>query len=297
MKATAPFYLRSQYLAGGVNTGNGWSTWNADGAFVPMYVRESQAEGMVSVFDYYMLLQSLPAAGSDESAKDLSNLSDVRTMTAFYMDLKLFFLRAAAFGGPGVVLHFEPDLWGYIEQHASGDDAATVPAQVAATGLPELAGLADDAAGFAQAVLRLRDQYAPGEQGAYLLGVWGTGNDVLYSKPADSVVDALAGRAAAFYRSLGANFDVKRFSHVVEYDEKSGGLHSYLQADSAQDVTFAQSGTHIHFEKGERIHTESAYKYSLDGIGEMARASGMNVARTWQDEARRFSVNLLVRAS
>ena len=36
-----------------------------------------------------------------------------------------------------VVLHVEPDIWGYIEQRSTGDDASTVPARVAATGLPE----------------------------------------------------------------------------------------------------------------------------------------------------------------
>lgn len=117
--------------------------------------------------------------------------------------------------------------------------------------------------------------------------------------------DDAAGVTAAFNknllvrinRELGAGFDVRSFDHVVEYDERSGGLHSYLQAESAQDVTLRQAGTHVHFEKGERIHTESAYKYSLEGIGEMAHASGMSVARTWQDEAHRFSVNLLVLAA
>ncbi len=116
--------------------------------------------------------------------------------------------------------------------------------------------------------------------------------------------DDAAGITAAFNknllvrinRELRADFDVRSFDHVVEYDERSGGLHSYLQARSAQDVTIAQTGTRVHFEKGERIHTESAYKYSLEGIGEMARASGMSVARTWQDSAQRFSVNLLVLA-
>ena len=33
-RASAPFRFRYQYLAGGVNTGNGWATWNANGAFV-----------------------------------------------------------------------------------------------------------------------------------------------------------------------------------------------------------------------------------------------------------------------
>src|SRR4051812_35011348 len=31
MKSTAPFGFRYQYLAGGVNTGSGWATWNPSG--------------------------------------------------------------------------------------------------------------------------------------------------------------------------------------------------------------------------------------------------------------------------
>ena len=41
MRATAPYGFRYQYLAGGVNTGNGWATWNPDGAFATYYIRES----------------------------------------------------------------------------------------------------------------------------------------------------------------------------------------------------------------------------------------------------------------
>lgn len=117
--------------------------------------------------------------------------------------------------------------------------------------------------------------------------------------------DDAAGITAAFNknllvrinRELRGDFDVRSFEHVVEYEEQSGGLHSYLQAGAAQDVTLAQTGTRVHLEKGERIHTESAYKYSLEDIAQMARASGLSVARTWQDAGRRFSVNLLVLAS
>ncbi|HET6870777.1 MAG TPA: hypothetical protein VFH80_33000, partial [Solirubrobacteraceae bacterium] len=42
--------VRYQYLAGGVNTGHGWATWNPDGSFVSMYVRESFAAHMIPVF-------------------------------------------------------------------------------------------------------------------------------------------------------------------------------------------------------------------------------------------------------
>src|SRR4051794_21724202 len=33
MKSQAPFAYRYQYLAGGANTGGGWSTWNPNGQF------------------------------------------------------------------------------------------------------------------------------------------------------------------------------------------------------------------------------------------------------------------------
>src|SRR5947209_6433480 len=41
VRRQARFDARYQYLAGGVNTGSGWATWNPDGGFVTRYVRES----------------------------------------------------------------------------------------------------------------------------------------------------------------------------------------------------------------------------------------------------------------
>src|SRR4051794_29862320 len=125
LRASAPFGFRYQYLAGGVNTGQGWATWNPDGSFVTMYDRESFARGVLPVFTYYMLLQSTPAGG-DEAQADLANLRNPATMKAYWADVELFFRRARA--AKGVVLHVEPDLWGYVQQAARGDDASTVPA-------------------------------------------------------------------------------------------------------------------------------------------------------------------------
>jgi hypothetical protein len=244
MRATAPFGLRSQYLAGGANTGSGWSTWNTDGAFVTYYAQDSRDQGMRSIFDYYMLLQSQPATGVDEGAKDWSNLNNDATMRAYYADLKLFFMRAAAFPPNTVVLHFEPDLWGFLEQRSRGDDATTVSARVGATGVSDIAGLPDTAAGFARAVLKLRDQYAPGVLVAYHLSVWGTGNDILYSDPTDATVESLAARAATFYSSLGASFDLvftdpsDRDAAFKQYEYGDGGASWWSAADYARNARF-----------------------------------------------------------
>jgi hypothetical protein len=229
MKSTAPFAFRYQYLAGGVNTGNGWANWNTNGDFARFYIQDSAASGIIPVFTYYMLLQSTPGGGSESNA-DLTNLNNTATMTAYYNDLKLFFQKAGAFHGQLVVLHVEPDLWGYVEQASTNGDAASVGAKVSETGLTELAGLPSNVSGFARAVLKLRDTYAPNVVVAYHISVWGTGVDIAISNPPDATVDALAARAAAFYKSLGANFDVT----FGEFSDRDSGFYQYVYGDGGQ---------------------------------------------------------------
>jgi hypothetical protein len=216
LHATAPFLFRYQYLAGGVNTGNGWSTWNTNGDFAKFYIQDSAANAMIPVFSYYQLLQSSPGGGSESDA-DFGNLNNAATMTAYYNDLILLFQKAALFPSQRVVLHLEPDFWGYMEQRSTSDNAATVTAKVSETGIAPLQGLPSTVAGFARAIVKLRDTYAPNVTLAYHLSVWGTGNDIAYSNPTGAQIDALAIRAATFYTSLGANFDLV-FTDVADRD-------------------------------------------------------------------------------
>lgn len=228
LKAATNVGFRYQYLAGGANTGGGWATWNPNGAFVTYYIQDSVQSGITPVFTYYMLVQSAPGNGQAESTGVYTNLQNTATMTAYFNDLKLFFQRAGAFPNTKVVLHVEPDLWGYMQGRAVDDDAATVPAKVAATGLPDLAGLPDNMSGFARAVVRLRDAAAPNVLLGYHLSVWGTGNDILYSDPSDATVDALATRAANFYRSLSAGFDLV----FAEFGDRDAAFKQYIYGDN-----------------------------------------------------------------
>jgi hypothetical protein len=215
LRASAPFGFRYQYLAGGVNTGNGWATWNTNGAFVTYYISDSVSHGVVPVFPYYMLLQSNPQTNLGEAGQDLAHLRDATVMQAYWADVRLFFQKAA--GSSPVVLHVEPDLWGYVEQAASNDDGATVPAKVGSLGITELAGLPDTAAGVAQAFVRLRDALAPNVILAYHISDWGTGIDLHYSQTSDATTDSLAAKAGRFYNSLAAGFDVA-FADIADRD-------------------------------------------------------------------------------
>jgi hypothetical protein len=244
LRRSAPFSFRYQYLAGGVNTGDGWPTWNPGGSFATMYVRESVAAQVTPVFTLYTIRQSLPGRDvGDEAKADLGNLANHDTMRDWYDNARLLFQRAGAFRQP-VVVHVEPDLWGYVQQAAGRDDAATVPAVVASSGDPDLGGLPNNAAGFAQGVVRLRDKYAPNVVLGYHLSVWGTNVDIALQDPPNREVDMLAGRAAQFYRSLGARFDVtfaefsdrdSAFKQIVYGD---GGASWWRPADFSRDVRF-----------------------------------------------------------
>jgi hypothetical protein len=194
---------RYQYLAGGVNTGAGWSTWNPDGTFASMYVRESIAAHMIPVLTYYQLLRSQPSVGSTELQRDISNLRNPGTMRAYWNDYRLLLRRVAAAAGHHLaIIHVEPDLWGYLEQ-------------ARATGL---------ARSFARRLIALRDRLAPRVLLAWHLSVWGTREDPTYSKPSLAHMDALAAQSAAFYKALRARFDLV-FNDVTDRD---AGYYQYV---------------------------------------------------------------------
>ncbi|MCW3007574.1 MAG: hypothetical protein JWP17_2200 [Solirubrobacterales bacterium] len=243
LKASAPFGLRYHYLAGGVNTGSSWQSWaTGGGSFVTNYIEDSVANGMVPAFSYYELRQSQPGSGrSDEQQAIVANLANRDTMRSWLEDLKVFFQRAGA-TAQTTVLQVEPDMWGYI-QRQGGDDAAKVLAQVAGSGMPELRGLPDTAAGLAQAVVRLRDTYAPNVSLGYQLSIWGTGKDIAVSDEGDEAVDALADRSAAFYTSLGASMDTV-FAEFADRDSgyavKRDGKGESAWWDAADFARFAR---------------------------------------------------------
>ena len=246
--------VRYQYLAGGVDSGNGWSTWNPNGTFVSNYVAESRRARVLPVLTYYMLLQS-GSRGGGEGDRVLANLRDRGLMRAYYADLRLALQRAGR-RGARAVLHVEPDLWGYMQQQrARGDDAATVPAAVASTGVDELAGLPDDATGFARAIVRLRDRHAPSVLLAWHLSSWGTNDSATGNDLSPRRIDALAARSARFYRSLGTRFDLI-FNDVADRDD-GFRVHVLGERTPAHHWGRGDVGRHLRYLRGVTRRTRT----------------------------------------
>ena len=48
-----PWAMAYQYLAGGVNTNQGWETWNPNGTFALNYAQGAAQHGYIPMFVYY----------------------------------------------------------------------------------------------------------------------------------------------------------------------------------------------------------------------------------------------------
>jgi hypothetical protein len=219
-----PWDYRMQYLAGGVNTGQGWETWNSNGTFAWNYAQESAQHGYIPVFPYYELLQSSGSCGScSENQKDITNLNTASLMQAYYANFALLMKRM----GPGnydgiqgfgktVLVNIEPDFSGGYAMQAvnnngvcfgfctgQGNDPNLLRAAVDSSGFADVAGYANTYAGYVQALAHLRDKYAPNVLLGPEVSPWATGNDIGTDTNPSTNAPALGQQVGIFLNKAG----------------------------------------------------------------------------------------------
>jgi dimethylhistidine N-methyltransferase len=96
---------------------------------------------------------------------------------------------------------------------------------------------------------------------------------------------------ARMNRELGGNFDLASFRHRAFYNAEHHRIEMHLESMKAQAVTVA--GRTFSFEKGETIHTENSYKYTVESFRALVLEAGWRWAATWTDEKNYFSVHAL----
>lgn len=119
--------------------------------------------------------------------------------------------------------------------------------------------------------------------------------ELAYDDPAGVTAAFDRNVLARINRELGADFDVRNFDHVARYDDVRGSVDSFLQARESTTVSIPSIGLKIPFRSGERIHTESSYKFSDEEIVALGAAAGFRHESAWHDRSNRFSLHLLVK--
>ncbi|HYH43493.1 MAG TPA: L-histidine N(alpha)-methyltransferase [Burkholderiales bacterium] len=92
-------------------------------------------------------------------------------------------------------------------------------------------------------------------------------------------------------RELDGDIDVDAFRHRAHYDEEAGRIEMHLVSLRDQKITIGERA--FAFSKGESIHTESSYKYSVAEFQALARDAGFAPKHHWVDPERLFSIHYL----
>src|SRR6266550_3057844 len=90
---------------------------------------------------------------------------------------------------------------------------------------------------------------------------------------------------------LGGNFDLSAFRHRAFYNAADHRIEMHLESLKAQSVAVA--GRSFEFRKGETIHTENSYKYTVESFRALAEVAGWRPVATWTDENEYFAVHAL----
>jgi dimethylhistidine N-methyltransferase len=147
-----------------------------------------------------------------------------------------------------------------------------------------------------EAIAFLRNAAAiAGAGGGLLIGV-----DLKKDKTVlDAAYDDPQGVTAAFNlnllarinRELNADFDVRAFRHRAEYVVDRGRIEMHLESLRFQSV-FIGAEKFV-FERGETIHTENSYKYSVEEFQSLAARAGFAARQCWVDDQRLFSIHYM----
>ncbi len=227
---------------------NNWGYSSYDGSWGLGYLRETDQQGYLPAIQYYQLVAE---AGGGE-AQTLQKVQSASTMSSYFGDFKILMQRVKDFGKPTLVL-LEADGVGFLEQQSGGN--ANTYAAIAASGVPELAGLPNTVAGFGLAFLQLRKSV--GANNAILgmhVSAWASGKDIAsynVTDPLQPEVDKVAG----FLGPLGLAANVTGSQYDVLVGDPLDRDADYYRVVQGQDKTWDTSD-------GASVNSRSFNRYA-----------------------------------
>jgi hypothetical protein len=245
-----PWTYAYRYLGGGAGTSKNWTAMAPEASYPILYASLAARHGYTPVFTYYQMLAGHDCRTCGEAQRDLANLNDPVVMRGYFNDFALLMKRLGTGTYDGVngyghdaVVHVEPDLSGYAERavlspgsncfgHCTrqGNDPSNLRAAVQSTGLPSTLRYPNTFRGFNEALLRLRDTYAPNVRLAVHVSNWATGYDLNSSSDNRLQPAALGRLAGSFAAQSGAGYtDGSHSTYDLVFNDVSNKDAGYYQ--------------------------------------------------------------------
>ncbi len=92
-------------------------------------------------------------------------------------------------------------------------------------------------------------------------------------------------------RELHSKFDLAQFAHKAIYNPHASRIEMHLESQKDQDISVANSS--FSFKKGETLHTENSYKYSIEKFTHLTESSGWRCRHYWTDPRHYFALFFL----
>jgi uncharacterized SAM-dependent methyltransferase len=89
-------------------------------------------------------------------------------------------------------------------------------------------------------------------------------------------------------RELGADFVVEQFGYEAPYNRDAGRIEMALVSERKQAVHIDRH--RVELQRDERVLTEYAHKFDLDGFTALAGKAGLEVTEMWTDPDDLFGV-------
>jgi dimethylhistidine N-methyltransferase len=98
-------------------------------------------------------------------------------------------------------------------------------------------------------------------------------------------------------RELEGEFNLSSFEHKSFYNIHKHRIEMHLKSKLDQQVRIGAIGKIFYFNKGETIHTENSYKYSLHRLNKLITKAGLQVIRNFTDPEEQYTLILLKKVS
>jgi L-histidine Nalpha-methyltransferase len=98
-------------------------------------------------------------------------------------------------------------------------------------------------------------------------------------------------------RELNGEFNISNFEHKSFYNIRKHRIEMHLESKLDQQVRIGAIGKAFYFKKGETIHTENSYKYSLPRLNKLVKKAGLQVIRSFTDQNKQYALILLKKVS
>jgi L-histidine N-alpha-methyltransferase len=93
-------------------------------------------------------------------------------------------------------------------------------------------------------------------------------------------------------RGVDGDFDPEAFRHVAFYDAAAARIEMHLTPAAPQTIRLRRLGLTVEIAPGERIWTESSYKFTRESARAALETAGLSVEQWLTDPERRFALVL-----